>query len=118
MFENVSLVVVAESPRDLIVGHLRAVAVFPPECGKGLRVVEAKQPLFTFLPRDHVLVFWLLQDTEGEFPELRAGRDVWREEGENMVKLDCLKTVVSDTNMCIIIIRSVHVSRKIGLCSL
>ena len=76
LLQNVPLVIVAKCPRDLVVGHLGTIPVFSPQGGKSLGVVEAKQPFFSFLPRHHVLVLRLLEDAEGELPQLSTRWDI------------------------------------------
>ena len=76
LLEDVPLVIVAKSSRDFVVRHLGTVSVFPPQSCESLSVVESKQTLFPFLPRDHVLVFGLFENAESKLPQLGTGWDI------------------------------------------
>ena len=106
LLQNIPLVVVAQSSGDLVIGHLGTIAVFAPEGGKGLGVVEAEESLFSLLPRYHVFVLWLLQDSESELPQLSTGGDIWRERERGGIRDDVVaKTSVYYWVMCYVSVR-------------
>lgn len=71
LVQNVSFVIITQSPGNFIIGHAGSVSVFSPQGSEGLSITEAEQPLLLVLPRHHVLILGLLDHTQGKFPELR-----------------------------------------------
>ena len=70
LVQNVSLVIITQSPGNFIIGHAGSISVFSPQGCEGLSITEAEQPLLLVLPRHHVLILGLLDHTQSELPEL------------------------------------------------
>lgn len=70
LVQNVSFVIITQSPGNFIISHAGSVSVFSPQGSEGLSVTEAEKALLLVLPRHHVLILGLLDHTQGELPEL------------------------------------------------
>ena len=94
LVQNVSFVIITQSPGNFIIGHTGSVSVFSPQGSEGLSITEAEQPLLLVLPRHHVLILGLLDHTQGKFPELRWSRNIWKWWREEAKKSKCNQCLI------------------------
>ena len=73
LVQNVSFVVIAQCPCHFVIGHVRSISVLAPKCCKGVGIMEPKQAFFSVLPVHHVVIGRLLQNPQGELPQLSRG---------------------------------------------